>query len=271
MGMGMGMGMLLWACTSELDLTLEGKQCRQREPRCLPGFACDVSSDRCVRQVVGGAGGAGGAGGSAGAVAGAGGAPDVAGSAGTPGAGGAGMLPGPVDSGSEPSGGVPDAASGDAAADAARACTPVLSYVDADSDGVGVTATGALTCPGPGWVQLAGDCRDDRQDVFPGQLTFSGVGYPDPTKPDGVSYDYDCDGVEEPDLDNTPPDLPPSCGSLAGGVNCTGSGYLPRVPARAGQNIEPRCGSTLRRTCEGQLLSACEAIDETILLAFRCR
>jgi hypothetical protein len=161
-------------------------------------------------------------------------------------------------------------ASIDAAVEA-DACIPILSYVDADGDQVGVTASGALVCPGPGRVPLAGDCRDDRADVFPGQLVFSGAGYPDPTKPEGISYDYDCDGVEEPDPDNVPPGVPPNCGSFAGGVNCTGSGYLPRVPARVGTNLEPRCGSTLRRTCEGQLLSTCDAIDETIVLAFRCR
>jgi hypothetical protein len=119
-----GMGVLVWAaaCTSDLDLTLEGKQCREREPRCLPGFVCELSLDRCVRRIAGDAG-ADGAGGAAGNAA----------------------------------GGAPPSASGAGAA-----------------------------------------------------------------------------GV-------------------------------------AGTNIEPRCGSTLRRTCEGQLLSTCEAIDETIVLPFRCR
>jgi hypothetical protein len=182
--------------------------------------------------------------------------------------GGAGVAPAPFDSGAGTPGGALDASIDAAAADA---CVPVLSYVDADGDEAGVTASGALVCPGPGWVPLAGDCRDDRVDVFPGQLVFSGVGYPDPTKPDGISFDYDCDGVEEPDPENLPPDVPPNCGSFAGGVNCAGSGYLPRAPARADTNIEPRCGSTLRRTCEGQLLSACEAIDESIVLPFRCK
>jgi hypothetical protein len=46
------------ACTSELELTLAGKSCRDVKPRCARGYTCDVVSNICVLpEQLGGVGG----------------------------------------------------------------------------------------------------------------------------------------------------------------------------------------------------------------------
>jgi hypothetical protein len=256
-------------CQSDLVLSLEGKQCDSRRS-CVEGFVCNERSNRCVRPAelnardagpggsfsgAGGTGGNGSLGGSGpGAVGGAG-----AGGSSPQGGGGGAVVPA-EDAGSDASTLLPDGG-----------CLGRI-YRDADGDGVGDIGQfidGA--CPEPGWVAQPGDCRDDLEDVFPGQTRFFAEPYADPTAPGDVSFDYDCSTVEVPDPTNETLAQPSNCGTLLG-VGCAGSGFLPFSPPRIGANIDARCGSNELRTCRPETLG-CGPDDIAVAdeLAFRCR
>lgn len=274
--------LVIWlgaACTSELELRLDGRSCREAEPRCVRGYTCDVASNFCVLpEQLGGAGGIGGQGGS---VSGPGGGAGQAGGVSAGGAagraegeggasGGAGATSGA--GGAEP--GPADAGGGDASVDAGGGeCTPITVYRDGDNDGVGDVAESDVRCPEEGWVTQPGDCRDDLPDVFPGQLTFFAEPYADPTRPaaNQESFDFDCSGAEQPDPTISPATpAPNNCNGL---LVCQGSGYLSSAPLRAGAGVEPRCGSNLRRTCISDGALGCEADDVALAdsLIFRCK
>lgn len=267
--------LLLCACDSGLGLELEGKQC-DGNGSCVSGYVCDVGRNLCVHpdQLLhadldatlleqGGAAGELGWGGTAGSAADA--------STSQAGAGGAGSVPGNGGSATVREAGADsgvDSGTG-SQADADAGCTPTLLYPDQDGDGVGVTAGGTLRCPAPGWVSLSGDCRDDVPDAFLGQAAYFGEAFDDPDKPAQVSFDFDCDGSETPDPNNTSLDPAPECTALA----CSGSGYLPAVPARSGSGSEPRCGSNQLRRCVGGLAPLALCSKETLTVAdrFRCK
>jgi hypothetical protein len=142
----------------------------------------------------------------------------------------------------------PDAAGSDVA------CSePIVYYKDADGDGFGVSTETTITCTPPGshWSVLTGDCRDDLSNVKPYSVNspdppvYSCVGYADNTKPQGVSFDYDCTGTEDKDPSNAyGPE--PAC---SGPLDCTGVGYAAVNPARTGTGIDPYCGSTSVKRC----------------------
>ena len=215
----------------------------------------------------GGATGLGGRSGQGGSVAlgGSGGAPPggAAGNAGVAGSGGGGGGD-PLD---------PDAGSTDVA-DADAGCIATTVFEDVDGDGVGVSGPGRTACPGPGWAILAGDCRDDLPDVFPGQTQFFAEPYLEPAAPVGAggeSFDYDCDNVEEPDPTNDTLDPAPTCPAIV--LGCEGSGFVPaNDPPREGTGLEPRCGSTSRRDCAVQDGLSCTTENTPVgaILAFRC-
>lgn len=263
---GTGVG----GCTSDLVLSLEGKQCDSRRS-CVDGFVCDERSNRCVRPAELSVGDAG-PGGSFGGVGGVGGRGSVGGSSGS------------VSGGSRPGGasalgggGDPVAPGRDAGPDASvpepdGGCGGRI-YRDQDGDRVGDISDyidGA--CPEPGWVAQPGDCRDDLADVFPGQTRFFAEPYVDPDAPGDVSFDYDCSSAEEPDPDNETLAEPPDCANLLGLGNCVGSGFLPFSPPRSGAGIEPRCGSNLLRDCSPVPLG-CGPEDTAVAdeIAFRCK
>jgi hypothetical protein len=271
------------ACTSNLPSSLDGKEC-DAESRCLSGFVCDSGSNRCVRPTELGA---------------------------TDGSSGAGSLDSrgepddldighsegrqviqgdPIGSGATASGGAragltPDDRDGGAPIDAAQSgggndqtmpdggeeCSQALLYPDGDGDGVGLTSGAELRCAMPGWVSTPGDCRDDLSDVFLGQSRYFGMSYPEPSHADGVSFDFDCDGTEEPDPTNMTLAPVPDCRGLS--VTCNEQGYLPVDPGRSGSGIDPRCGSNLLRQCVPSQLLGCVA--EVLVLSddarFRCR
>ena len=157
------------------------------------------------------------------------------------------------------------------------ACTePVVYYRDQDGDGFGTDNTITTSCvaPGNGWSTMAGDCRDDLSSVKPFQSgwpnppQYSGTGYADPVKPQGVSFDYDCTGTETGDPSN-PFGPVPNCGGL---LNCDGAGYLPANPARTGPGINTLCGSTTLQRCNGKLLGNCGLLPpEVTSIPYRCR
>lgn len=264
------------ACTSDLALSLEDKVCNA-DDRCLPDYRCNVQTRLCEpreRLPVGG-GGTGGRGGSSGGIGAA------------PGNGGAGIGEGGDSGGGRYGNGGTDGGGGsttaagaggtaprdlDAGSDAGAdgGCVPTMVYRDDDGDRVGDTADSQVACPGPGWVTVAGDCRDDIQEVHPGQTDYFAVPYVEQPSPGGVSFDYDCDDVESPDDDNLTLDAAPDCAGL---LSCTGRGFLPADPPRSGDGSDPRCGSNLLRTCSEEGLLACNNDDTPTAdqIRFRCR
>ena len=153
---------------------------------------------------------------------------------------------------------------------------PVVYYRDEDGDGFGTNNTVTYSCvaPGNGWSGMGGDCRDDLpavkpfQSGWPNPPQYSDTGYADPAKPQGISFDYDCNGAETADPSNAFGPVP-NCGGL---LNCDGAGYLPVNPARTGPGIDPRCGSTTIQRCNGKLLSACALLPpQSTSTPYRCR
>ncbi len=259
------------ACTSDV-LDLEGKQCDSRRA-CAAGYVCDERDNRCVRPAelsaddaglgLGGTLAASGAGGSGFAGVSNGGAAGVT-------AGSGGSAPGAV--GGSVSAGGGDAGSGTPPPVPDGGCAGRI-YRDADGDSVGNALDfieGA--CPELGWVSQPGDCRDDLATVFPGQIEFFLLPFVEELAPGGISFDYDCSGTEEPAPGTNLAALP-DCSGLGGVLACpTGSGFVPFSPPRSGDNIDPRCGSNLRRACVGPALScAAEDIAVADQAAFRCK
>jgi hypothetical protein len=153
------------------------------------------------------------------------------------------------------------------------ACSePTTYYKDDDGDGFGTSTEMILSCtyPGSNWSVLGGDCRDDLATVKPYSVgspdppLYSGTGYSDATKPQSVSFDYDCTGAEDGDPSNAY-GVNPDCSKL---LNCTGVGYVAVNPSRMGPGINPYCGSTTVRRCSGVL--PCGSKLETAA-AYRCR
>jgi hypothetical protein len=149
---------------------------------------------------------------------------------------------------------------------------PSTYYRDKDGDGVGDSADQQTGCRPPSsskWVLIGGDCRDDMADVKPiipgdpNPPVFSGSGYADTTKPQGISFDYDCSGTEEADPSNTY-GIEPDC-SLIG---CAGVGYVAVNPTRTGTGINGYCGSVSVKRCKGLAVCSTTLEDAT---PFRCR
>ena len=271
---GLWVGSVAGGCTSDLELSLDDKLCNA-DDRCLGDYQCNLQTRRCVPrgQLPVGGGGPGGRGGSTGGLGAgpgnggtgivgeggdsAGGRYGNGGESGTAGVAGAGgEQPSDPDAGLDP-------------ADADGGCVPTTVYRDDDGDFVGDTSDSQIACPGPGWVTAAGDCRDDIAEVFPGQTEFFRDSYIDAPSAGGVSFDYNCDRTESPEVLEPPP---PDCTTILLGLNCTGSGYLPADPPRSGGGSEPRCGSNLRRVCTAGP-PACNNDDTEVAdnLRFRCR
>ncbi len=87
---------------------------------------------------------------------------------------------------------------GDCDGNPANGCEPLVpTWVDGDGDGFGGRQDEPV-CPGKvpaGRTTKGGDCDDTNRNVRPGQIEFFASGY---TRVNGtISYDYDCNGVEE--------------------------------------------------------------------------
>ena len=164
-------------------------------------------------------------------------------------------------------------------APSADSCQPIAYYKDEDSDGFGKTTETVLACfPPPGkWSVLSGDCRDDLPNVKPYSMgspdppQYSGTGYSDNGKPQGISFDYDCTGAEEADPTNSYP-AEPDCPNI---LNCSGVGYIAVNPPRTGAGINPRCGSVTLKRCQVLLAEGapalCNVTMEATTIPYRCR
>jgi hypothetical protein len=131
----------------------------------------------------------------------------------------------------------------DAGADASCA-SPVMYYPDTDGDGFGTESGAIVACDRPPgtWAQRKGDCNDALPNVNPDQRTFFGDSY---EANNGLEFDYDCNGREEPDTSQFGP--APDCTGLNLGA-CRGSGFGPTN--RAGAGVDPLCGSTALVECK---------------------
>jgi hypothetical protein len=129
---------------------------------------------------------------------------------------------------------------GDCANDPAQTCSALpVWYLDSDNDNWGVPDASVTACLRPaGHAPVIGDCLDTNPAVHP-ESGASGEPF---TRPDGgLSFDYDCNGIEEETSG-----LPhfPGCTGI-----CDESGLDPN-PARAfGPGINEYCGSKQQHTC----------------------
>jgi hypothetical protein len=267
-----GFGWVAGGCESELKLELEGLSCSD-DYRCAAGYVCDKDRDVCVRPVLGEAGtGGSGTGGSQTEPTGGTGS-GASGAAGNAGGGGSAPLGGQGGGGD---GGSDDLDAGPPALidGGPDGCVPTTLFRDRDDDTYGDVTVPGHGCPQQGWVTRAGDCRDDLPLVNVGQQGFFGEGFVDQNKPGNISFDYNCNNVEEPSPNNNTNDPLPDCAGLIGlGVACEGSGFLPaNEPPRTGSGADERCGSILRRDCRSAGLT-CEFDDTPVneLLRFVCR
>jgi hypothetical protein len=253
-------GLLAGACDTDLTFGIENAPCDDNR-KCLDGYECNAANI-CVQNLTASHGADsgdthsdGGSGGDSGTTS------DNGGSASTPqgGAGGAGYA-------GTSAGYIPFDAG---VSDGGDACVPLPLYVDTDRDGYGVTVTSPpIGCPQEGWSPLSGDCRDDIFEVNPGQITFFGGGYPDPDKPDDISFDYDCANGEQAAPDNLHGGrASPVCQGL--GALCTqASGYI--ATTRSGVGLNALCGSTSVIQCAVNGLG-CGAVTYPNQQPFRCR
>jgi hypothetical protein len=152
----------------------------------------------------------------------------------------------------------------DAPTDSRPACDAPLQYfLDADHDTYGADDSMVRACAAPGsdWVLRGGDCRDDLPEVRPNQNDYKPEGYE--TK-SGVSFDYNCSGIEEPDPGSFGA-APTSCPLL---TPCGGPGYVPGP--RSGPGVNALCGSLLLRGCVTNGLG-CMQQQTATTSAKRCR
>lgn len=120
-------------------------------------------------------------------------------------------------------------------------CEPLLPYyVDGDRDGWGKKLGGFACAPPPAFVGRRGDCDDGEVDVHAEQPAFFATGY---RTPEGITFDYDCDGAERVEPVGG---VPPPLGSCGPG-SCT-PGYAP-APRTAPAGSNPWCGSAAKYTC----------------------
>jgi hypothetical protein len=262
------LGWVAAACTSDLELALDGRACTPGPRPCVDGYVCGPQSQKCVLPAELAAGAASGSGGTS-AQGGASGAATAGASGGVEtgggGQGGSAAGTGGASGSAGASAGSAGVSSADAGPSGDAGCALTL-YRDGDGDGVGDIANRRVGCLEPGWVTQPGDCRDDLPEVFLGQTLFFSESYADVA---GASFDYDCSDTEEPDPSNSPLTTPPDCAGLS--LTCTGSGYLPASPLRSGAGVEPRCGSNLRRDCVTMALGCGPQdtpLDESLI--FRC-
>lgn len=143
-------------------------------------------------------------------------------------------------------------------------------YLDRDEDGYGDDATRAIACREPSgapWIQIGGDCNDERDEVHPGQTEFFGTGYRVPDS-ERVSFDYDCNGVE---VSAPFQDLAPNCARLAlGDLGCSGRGYIENSARATAPGTNVYCGSNEQLFCVSGLLE-CTGQPSTIDVHFACR
>ena len=226
------------ACDSELALILAGKRCRlDREPPCLGGYACIDGFCRVPGEVVSVPEEDGGVGGGWASV--------DAGDA----TGGVGGTPALVGAGSGGTGGISDIPDASVFLDGGPdGCVPVDLYRDVDGDNYGDTAQHAFGCIREGWVEAFGDCRDDIFEVHPNQTEFFGVGYTDPEKSGGISFDYDCSNAEEGATTNDPNAPAPVCQGVLDILLCPRTtGY--QSTGRFGPGENDLCGSDMVILC----------------------
>ncbi len=167
--------------------------------------------------------------------------PEREGSGGSAGTGGSGAASGGGSGGATQR----DAGADATTPDAADCASPLVFYVDSDSDGFGNPSTPVVACTAPlDHVDNGDDCFDNNPDVHPGQTAFF-----DSDRGD-KSYDYDCDGIARTELNATG-----TCGTLLCNVT---PGWVGLVPG---------CGEQGPWLVDCQQLVTCSQMQEQRLQA----
>jgi hypothetical protein len=143
---------------------------------------------------------------------------------------------GTTTSGGAPSGDVVDPTKPVATADGGGGgCTTMATfYEDKDGDGWGSARTVQACALAPGLSDKTGDCHDGDKNIFPGQTKYFAAPY---TSPLGkASFDYDCNGSEDPTPNLVQFQSFPICSqTLTCGTNDNGKYcWEPQHAARAG-------------------------------------
>jgi hypothetical protein len=251
-------GMTALACAIDTDSEGAGKACTINGS-CAAGYHCSQEG-RCVASIA-----------NEGAAAGRAGSSSAGGHGGTGDAGssGSGSMSdgqgGTGDADSEAS--LPDVAQDSGPSDAAAAdsdvqpadtgcADPIRYFADGDSDGFGRDDSTLSACDPPvgSWATRGGDCNDADGRVFPGQVAFFDSAY---ARTGGDSFDYDCNGSEQPDPAQEGP--APNCAGF-GVSDCAGSGF--ESSGRSGPSTDPICGSTRLVACVPTLV-LCSARTST--------
>ena len=276
-----------------MDEALKGKRCAPGN-QCLEGFSCIQGVCMLSNAGQGGAavgqsgrGGASGLGGSGNVFGGNGNGGGLnvggfgnGGSGGTSGRDGTG---GVVSGGAAGEGGAGAQGGDDGEPDAsapiagAGGCIPGPLYADLDLDGRGSGPPQSEGCPSEGLSAEDDDCLDAvptdsnrAQLVYPGQTEHFHVGYPDISKPDNISFDYDCSGEEDSDPENDPPGEAPACEQLVGN-DCAGRGWLPYDTRPTGNGIQALCGSEFVISCVLQNDSCVSDRSDALVDLFLCK
>lgn len=246
---GVGLVLAGIACNPEksLDDVLKDKRCRDHQ--CADGYECNLD-DICVPRgsELSAVGGMAGSAADDPSLGGAGGVPQEVATSGDPpvGAGGA--------AGAESTAAGAGGVSSSEPEDPDAGCVKQLLFIDRDGDGYGSDALedAEVRCPSAGWVDVKGDCFDafvtadnHAELVHFGQTSFFPEGYPLPDRPGEVSFDYDCDGEEIGDPDNSRKATDCAAASTS---NC-GVAFGIAPGSRSGPNINSFCGSTTGQTC----------------------
>jgi hypothetical protein len=127
----------------------------------------------------------------------------------------------------------------------------------------------------PGYATQAGDCLDAEATpenranlVNPGVTDFFGVGY---LTPAGESFDYDCDGQEEADPNQSGRTGSLDCSQEVFLEGCNSDAvYLPTE--RSGLGVSPICGSDVLALCN-PVASSRECVQQNLPTSnpLRCR
>lgn len=132
-------------------------------------------------------------------------------------------------------------------------------YTDGDADGFGAGVKAGEACTPPAGTSLAaGDCLDTDKFVKPGAAGFFFTGYT--TASGKLSYDFDCNGIEEREPTKT---VGPGC------AMCRVGDYTSVGRANPAPNADFFCGSTTKVGACGSSSAACSLTSASFTLGCR--
>jgi hypothetical protein len=172
----------------------------------------------------------------------------------------------------------PDAGESPAQAEAgAPDCTLDTYFFDNDGDGyAGTQSQESCGSPGKDWVKKTGDCNDNNPLVYPDSKKFYEKGY---IFRGHVSFDYNCDAVEEESPGVSPVKFQGCTGSASNCGAIGSGGYVKSITSRKdGPGLDNWCGSNLVAQCQevsndvgGIRVLTCNEVDVLAPTTILCR